>query len=134
MDFLKSIFKSDLGKILAGLVVLAVIGAIVSWCRMDSAGRHAMLSSAGYIAAWIVIVLALPWVTYFMLAIVARSDPFMDSFDLVSAYTLLEIVLLAWLFDWRVDSPRQWTFFILGMLISAAYNLFTCVWIAEELE
>jgi hypothetical protein len=128
MDF----FKSILGKILTGLIVLLVIAAAISWWRMDPAQRDALLSAAGRIAGWIGIVLVLPWATFFLIARVGRIDSNAAGATLVAAYTLIELLLLGWLIDWNLASPLRWIFFILGLLIAAAYNLFTCDWIAEK--
>ena len=51
-----------------------------------------------------------------------------------SNYTLVEIVLLAWLFSWHIAGATGWTFFILGGLVSAVYNLLVCDWIAEKMS
>ena len=51
---------------------------------------------------------------------------------LVMCYTIPELVLLAWLFNWRVPSTTAWVFLILGGLVACAYNLFTCDWLAEK--
>jgi hypothetical protein len=51
---------------------------------------------------------------------------------LVVVYTALEMVLLAWLFNWSVAGATGWTFMGFGCLLAAVYNLFTCDWIAEK--
>lgn len=130
MDFLKSI----LGKVLTGLIALIVIAAAISWWHMDPAQRSALIASAGRIAAWIGIVLILPWATFLLIARVGRMQSNAAGASLVAAYTVVELILLGWLISWNLHSAAQWIFFLLGILISAAYNLLTCDWIAEKLE
>jgi hypothetical protein len=125
-------FKSILGKILTGLIVLIVIAAAISWWRMDPVQRDALLWAAGRLAGWIGLVLVLPWATFFIIARVGRMDSNAAGAALVAAYTLIELILLGWLIDWNLTSPLRWIFFILGIVTSAAYNLFTCDWIAEK--
>ena len=50
----------------------------------------------------------------------------------MGAYSLIETLVLAWLFKWHVPTATAWTFLILGGLFAAVYNLFTCDWIAEK--
>jgi hypothetical protein len=53
---------------------------------------------------------------------------------LVGAYTLLEALFLAWLFEWRMPGPTAWSFFVVGALVAGVYNLLVCDWIAEKFE
>jgi hypothetical protein len=50
----------------------------------------------------------------------------------VAAYTLVEAILLAWLFGWRFGGPTAWTFAVVGTLFAGVYNLLACDWIAEK--
>ena len=52
---------------------------------------------------------------------------------LVVAYTLIELALLGWLFDWSIAGATAWMFLAAGGLLAAVYNLFTCDWIAEKI-
>src|SRR5580765_2562467 len=126
MDFLKSVT----GKVVSGMVALAVIAAAISWWRADESTKHMLLSGTGKIISWLGIVLIVPWATFFLIGRVAKYDNNMAGAVLVGAYTLIEAVLLAWLFSWHVPGATAWTFFILGGLFAAVYNLFTCDWIA----
>ncbi len=129
MDFLKSIG----GKIVTGLVALAVIAAGVSWFEMDPGTRHAIASDAGRILAWSGVVILLPWVTFFLIGAVARQESNLAGALLVTGYTIVEAVVLAWLFGWSLRGAMPWVFFSAAVLLAAAYNLFTCDWIAEKL-
>ena len=51
---------------------------------------------------------------------------------LVVCYTIPELVLLAWLFNFSVPGITAWVFLLLGGLVAGVYNLFTCDWIAEK--
>jgi hypothetical protein len=128
------LLKSATGKVVSGAVALAVIAAGVSWWRMDEATRQMLLGGAGKIVAWLGVVLVLPWVTFFVIGRLARAESNLAGAILVLAYTLVEVALLGWLFDWSMPGPTAWTFFAVAGLFAAAYNLFTCDWIAEKVS
>jgi FtsH-binding integral membrane protein len=128
MDFLKTMT----GKVVSGLVGLAVIAAGISWWQMDPNTRQMLVSGTGKIISWLGIVLIVPWATFFVIGRVAKYDNNLAGAALVGAYTLIEALLLGWLFEWHVPGATAWTFFILGGLFAAVYNLFTCDWIAEK--
>ena len=128
MDLLKGMA----GKIMTGVVALAVVVGAITWWSMDPASRQAILSGTGRIIAWFGIVVLLPWATFFLIAPIARRESNLAGGLLVAAYTLLELVLLIWLFKWNVDGAAAWTFVCLGCLVAAVYNVLTCDWIAEK--
>ncbi len=120
------------GKVVSGAVGLAAVVAGISWWRMDEPTRQMLLSGTGKIIAWLSIVLVLPWATFFLIGRVAKAESNLSGAVLVLAYTLVEITLLAWLFDWTLPGPTAWTFFVAAGLFVGAYNLFSCDWIAEK--
>jgi len=128
MEFLKSIT----GRIVTGLVALAVIAAAISWWQMDESTRQMLVSGAGRILVWLGIVLVLPWASIAIIGWVARMESNAASGLLVGVYSIAEVVLLAWLFDWYVPGPAAWTFLLLGGLVAAVYNLLLCDWLAEK--
>ena len=128
MDFLKSVT----GKVVSGVVALAVIAGGISWWRTDPATRDMLLTGSGRIASWLGIVLLLPWVTFFVISRVARLESNAAGGALIAGYTILETVLLAWLFQWHMPNATAWTFLLVGGLFAGVYNLFTCDWIAEK--
>jgi FtsH-binding integral membrane protein len=130
MDFLKTVT----GKVISGLVSLAVIAAGISWWRMDEATKHTLLTNTGRIASWGGIVLLVPWATFFIVGWVAKFESNLAGGILVLVYTLLEALLLGWLFHWSIPGPTAWTFFAVGTLLAAVYNLLTCDWLAEKME
>jgi hypothetical protein len=130
MDFLKTVT----GKVVSGLVSLAVIAAGISWWRMDEATKHTLLTNTGRIASWGGIVLLVPWATFFIVGWVAKFESNLAGGILVLVYTLLEALLLGWLFHWSIPGPTAWTFFAVGTLLAAVYNLLTCDWLAEKME
>ena len=130
MDFLKTMG----GKIVTGLVSLAVIAGAISWFEMDPATRHQIVSGTGRIAGWLGVVLVLPWATFFLIGAVGRMNSNLAGAVLVFLYTAIEAVLLAWLFAWSVKGATSVSFFGAAILVAAAYNLFACDWIAEKVE
>jgi hypothetical protein len=130
MDFLKSVG----GKIISGAVALAVIVAAISWWSMDDATKQMLLTGTGRIISWLGIVLIVPWATFFVIGKVAKLESNAAGAVLVGAYTLIETLVLAWLFEWRMPGPTAWTFLVVGALFAAVYNLLTCDWIAERVN
>lgn len=128
MEFLKTIG----GKIATGLVSLAVIAGTISWYEMDPVTRHGIVTGTGRIIGWFVVMLVLPWATFFLIGSVARRDSNLAGALLVLFYTALEAILLAWLFSWGIKGATAVAFYCAGILLAAAYNLFTCDWIAEK--
>jgi hypothetical protein len=129
MDLLKTVT----GKVVAGAVALAVVAAGISWWQMDEATRQMLLSGTGKIVSWLLIVLLVPWATFFLTTWVAKRESNAAGATLVAGYTVLEALLLAKLFDWNVRTPTAWTFLIVGALFAAVYNLLVCDWLAEKL-
>ncbi|MGF1634621.1 MAG: hypothetical protein ACFCVE_12280 [Phycisphaerae bacterium] len=128
MDFLQSVT----GKVISGLVALGVIAAGIAWWQMDESTRAGLVDGTARIVGWCLAVLVLPWATFFLSGWAAKFDNNAAGAALVAAYTGLELVLLAWLFDWSLGGAVGWTFFGVGGLFAAAYNLFTCDWLAEK--
>jgi FtsH-binding integral membrane protein len=128
MDFLKSVG----GKVVTGAVILAVVAAGISWWQMDEATRQMLLTGTGRILGWLLVVLVVPWASFFVVGRVARLDSNGAGAALVLAYTAAEAVLLAWLFEWNIRGAASWVFFLAAALFAGVYNLFTCDWIAER--
>jgi hypothetical protein len=53
---------------------------------------------------------------------------------MIFAYTLVEFVLLAYLFGLSGHGKTSWAFITAGILLCTVYNLFVCDWIAEKFE
>lgn len=130
MEFLKTIT----GKIVTGLVALAVITCGISWYRMDETTKQAIVSGTGKIFSWFGVVLIVPWLSFALIGRVAKQENNAAGAALVLAMTALEVVLLGWLFDWTIAGRTAWTFVLLGGLVAAIYNLLVCDWIAEKVE
>ena len=128
MDFLKGVA----GKVVTGLVALAVIATAISWFQMDEASRSALLRGTGRVFAWLGIVLVVPWASFFLIGSVARMESNAAGGALVLAITVVEAALLAWLFEWSVSGAAPWVFFATATLFAGVYNLFACDWIAEK--
>ncbi len=128
MEFLKSIS----GRIVTGLVALGVIAAAISWWQMDESTRQTLVAGTGRILAWFGVMLAWPWMSFAIIARVAKMESNLAGGVLVGAYTIAEVVLLAWLFHWHMPNATAWTFLLLGGLVSGVYNILVCDWIAEK--
>jgi hypothetical protein len=128
MEFLKTIT----GRVVSGLIALGVVAGGIAWWQMDPATRQTLASDTGKILAWFGVMLVWPWASFAIIARVAKLESNLAGGLLVGAYTLAEIVLLAWLFHWHMPNATAWTFLLLGGLLAAAYNLLICDWIAEK--
>ena len=128
MDFLKGVA----GKVVTGLVTLAVIATVISWWQMEPETRAMLLRGAGRILGWLGLVLVVPWASFFLIGRVARLESNGAGAALVLAITAAEAAVLAWLFDWSIGGPAAWVFFIGATLFAGVYNLFACDWIAEK--
>jgi hypothetical protein len=129
MEFLKTIA----GKVISGVVALAVIGGGIAWWNTAPQTKSMILGGIGHIVAWFGIVLLVPWATFFLIGWVAKFESNAIAGALVFVYTALEVMLLCWLvFGWQVHGAAPWTFVALGALVAGVYNLFTCDWLAER--
>lgn len=124
--------NSLVSKIVTAVLVLAVAAGGISWWQMDPASRDAILSAVGRFAAWMGVVLLLPWATFLVIGWVARRDSNAASAVLVGCYTLLEAIWLGWMHGWSGHGPVVWTLFAAAVLFAAVYNLLACDWIAEK--
>lgn len=128
MELLKSLG----GKIVAGVVALTVVAGAISWWQMEPPAREAILTGLGRFAAWLGVVVALPWATFFVIGRVAKLGSNLAGAILVIGYTLAEFALLVWLFYASLSGPTAWTFAGAAGLLAGVYNMFTCDWIAEK--
>jgi hypothetical protein len=128
MEFLKSVG----GKIVAGLVALAVIASAISWFQMAPETRQELLSGAGKIAAWFGVVLFVPWAAFLIIGRVARLESNAAGAVFVLGITAIEATVLAWLFEWTIAGPTGWVFYAAAVLVAGVYNLLACDWIAEK--
>jgi hypothetical protein len=129
MDLLKTVTA----RMITGIIALAVVAIGISWWRMDDSTRQMLVDGAGKIVSWLLIVLLVPWVSFFLIAWVARRNSNAAGAALVASYTIAEAILLAWLFHWSVPGATAWTFLVAGALFAGVYNLLTCDWLAEKL-
>lgn len=122
------------GKVVVGVLSLAIVLAGISWWQADPATRSALIDGIGRIAGWIMAVLVMPWSMFLVIGRVAKMDSNAAGVALVGGLTLLEAVALAWLFDFHVSGGAAWSLAIAAVLIAGVYNTFTCDWIAEKVE
>jgi hypothetical protein len=129
-----SLAKGAASKIMSALAAIGVIMVGVAWWRAAPETRDMILSATGRGVAWLGIVGLLPWVSFPVIGWVARFERNSAGAALIASYTILEVLLLGWMFNWSVNGTFAWSLFILGSLLAAAYNLFACDWIAEKVE
>lgn len=130
MDFLKTVT----GKIVGGIVSLAVVALAITWWQMPADTRSMLLTGTGRIVGWMLIVGIVPWATFFIVGAVGKLQSNLAGAALVLAYTLAEAVVLGWMFHWHIHGATAGVFFAAASLIAGAYNLFACDWIAEQVE
>jgi hypothetical protein len=134
MDLLKGLTAKVVGIVVGGAVVLGVIVGAVSWYQMPPDDRSAIIAGVGRIFAWVGVVLVLPWALSPAIAALARrAQTNLPGVLLLLGLTAAEALLLAWMLHWSISGGAAWTFFLLGLLLAAAYNLLTCDWLAERL-
>jgi hypothetical protein len=114
--------------------ILAAIVAGISWYQADPATKQKLIDDTGKVVAWIGTVGLLPWATFFVIAWVAKLRSNTAGAGMIFAYTLIEFVLLAYLFGLSGHGKTSWAFITAGILLCAVYNLFVCDWIAEKFE
>ena len=130
MDFLKTVG----GKVVGGLVALAVVASAISWFQMEPATRSGILGGAGKIAAWFGVILLVPWASFFLIGRVGKMESNGAGAALVLGMTAVEAAVLAWLFDWGISGPTAWVFYAAAVLVAGVYNLLACDWIAEKVN
>lgn len=125
--------KRILSFLFAGAVALGVIVGAISWFQMSPQDRQAVWSAVGKVLLWVGVVGLLPWATFFLTTWVARRESNWVASVLVGSYTLAELGLLLWLFDFSVGGTTGWVLILLGFLVALTYNVLSCDWIAEKL-
>jgi hypothetical protein len=127
-------FKTLAGKIASGAVALAVVAAALAWYETEPATKQAVLSLSGRILGWCLLMLVLPWASFPAIAWVNRLRSNGAGAALVLAVTVIDAVVLAWLFSWSLRGASEWVMYMAAVLIGGVYNLFSCDWIAEKTE
>ncbi len=129
VDFLKGIG----GKIVGGIVLLGVVVAAVAFYQAGPEGRQAFFGASGRILGWTLIVLLAPWALFWLIAKIARQESNGTAAMLIVALTAAELLALWWMFGFGIGGPLAITFFAVGTLLAAVYNLLACDWIADRL-
>lgn len=129
MDFLKGIG----GKVVGGVVFLAVVVGGIAFYQAGPDWREKFFDSSGKIVGWTLIVALAPWALFWLVGKVARRESNAAGGALVAGLTAAELLALWWMFEFDVGGPIAITFFAVGALLAAVYNLVACDWIAEKL-
>ena len=122
------------GKVVVGVLSLAIVLAGISWWQADAATRGAVIDGVFRIVGWIVAVLVVPWAMFLVIGRVAKMDSNAAGVALVAGLTIIEAAALAWLFDFDINGRAAWSLAIAAVLVAGVYNTFTCDWIAEKVE
>jgi hypothetical protein len=130
MDFLKTAG----GKVVSGAVALAVVVAGIAFLQSTSAQRQAALYGTGKVVGWLLIVILLPFISFLLIARVEKMKSNTAGVVLVGVMTVLESLLLAWLFDFSIHGTTAWILSVAAVLLAGVYNTFACDWIAEKME
>ena len=129
MDVLKGIG----GKVVGGVVILGVVVAGIAFYQAGPEGRAAFFDASGKIMGWLLIVVLAPWALFWLVVKVARRETNASAAALVAAITAAELLGLWWMFNFGIGGPITITFFVVGALLAAVYNLLVCDWIADKL-
>lgn len=116
-------------------VVIAVIlvgGAvpfeILAMWRMSDSGV-----AGGYLIAFGLGALVVNAGVFWLVIKGIRPDTNAAAASLVAGITLPELLALWWMFGFGMGGPLAITFFVVGALLAAVYNLLACDWIADRL-
>jgi FtsH-binding integral membrane protein len=126
------LLESIAGKVATGAVALGVVIGGITWWGMDPETRQRLLWSTGKIGLWLVLVIVLPWATYFLTRVAVERDSNAAGVVLVLGYTAVEVMMLLWLFGWNVTGAAAWGAVVVGGCVALAYNVLTCDWLAEH--
>jgi hypothetical protein len=129
VDFLKGIG----GKVVGGIVILGVVVAGIAFYQAGPEGRAAFFDASGKIMGWLLIVVLAPWALFWLVVKVAKRETNASAAALVVGITLAELLGLWWMFNFGIGGPITITFFLVGALLAAVYNLLVCDWIADKL-
>lgn len=127
------IAKKMVSFVLAGAVALGVMVGTVSWFQMSPEERQILWNAIGKVLLWVGVVGVVPWATFFLTTWVARRESNLAASGLVGGYTLIELGLLLWLFDFSVGGTIGVVLIFLGFLVALTYNVLSCDWIAEKM-
>lgn len=129
-----NLLKSIGGKIACGAVALAVIAGGITWWQASPVARHEAEVFSGRTLAWLVLVIALPWLLFGVLGWAARRDSNLAGILLVGVLTLVEALLLGWLVHAVEAGDTIRAMVAAAVVASGVYNLLACDWIAERQE
>jgi len=127
-DFL----KSTASKVTVGVVSLAVVAGGISWFQAAPADRQHVVAMTERCFGWLVLVLAIPWLSFALVSWIARQDSNAWSAALIVLMTALEAAGLAWLFSFSIHGPGAWSVYLASIAVAGVYNLLACDWIAEK--
>lgn len=140
-SILHTIVGTVTGRVVGGIVALAVLGGGIALWRMDPAnwealkqGTGSVLTVIGKILGWVLGVGLLPWATFFLSTAAERMKHNAAGVVLVIAYTALGATSLLWLFDWQLHGATAWVFFVAAVLVALVYNVLICDWIADRMS
>jgi hypothetical protein len=133
------LLKTIGGRVIGGVVSALLLGLVFAAWQAGPEARGQWMASIGGAAAvvgktlgWLALVGVAPWATYFLSTAAGRFQTNLAGIALVAAYTAVEAVLLAWMFNWQIQGGASWIFFSAATLIALLYNVLICDWIAER--
>ncbi len=127
-----------IGEYVGGRVLTAVLfvtgAAAVIWFYKHPEHWDAMWSVIGRGAAWIGVVVALPWACFFAPRWIMRKDSNAAGVALLAAYLAVDVAAALLLAGGSDHGTFTWIVFILGFLAAGAYNLVVCDYQVSRLE
>lgn len=119
-------------KILGWIALLLLLLLGYGVYRLGPEGRGAILSATGRIVLWIVIAIALPWVTRFFIRRVLEVGANWAGLALIAALTLIDIVVGLILMGGWPAGFWGWLVALAVVAAAATYNYLVAEYVAER--
>jgi len=122
------------GKVVTAILVVSVAGAVIwFWRNPDDLAR--IWQTLKYVAAWLGLVLVLPWATFFVTPWVASKESNAAAALMLAAYTAVDAAIAFFLIGgFGGHNILTWIVLLLGFLSAGVYNFKVCEYQANQWE
>lgn len=121
------------GKVLTAILVFtAVAGGY--WCYTHPEQLKALGSVAWHVLIWALLVVVLPWATFFVTGWVVKKESNAAAGLLLGGLTACDALIAFQLMGWQVQGALTWMVLLLGFLCAGVYNFLVCDFQATRLE